>query len=212
MGTGTNGRLDMRTAGWAVLLLAAAATACERRADVPPAQPTEGVAGTQVQEPQPGVAAGAPQDTIDVQLQGRDGQPAGVARLVHRDDGVEVHIRVSGLTPNQEHGFHVHETGTCETPGFQSAGGHFAPHGRQHGFQNPQGPHAGDLPNLRANAQGSVDTMVVAQNIRVRAAGPESVIREQGAALVVHANPDDYRTDPSGNSGDRIMCGVVRPR
>jgi superoxide dismutase, Cu-Zn family len=195
----------------ALLAVLAATMACERRPDVPPAQPMEGAGagGVQQADPQPGVTPGAPVDTISVSLINSDGAPAGTALLTHDDGGVRVAIRVTGLAPG-EHGFHVHETGICEPPSFETAGGHFAPHGRQHGLQNPQGPHAGDMPNLRVGADGTADTVFVAPNITLRANQPHSVVREGGAALVVHADPDDHVTDPSGNSGDRIACGVIR--
>lgn len=186
--------------------------ACERRADVPPGQPTEGVmpdlpaAGAE-----PGPAPGPPTDSVQVEFVDREGRPVGAGLVVHREDGAEVTVRVSGLTPGAEHGFHVHERGLCGPPDFSSAGGHFNPHGRQHGFQNPAGPHAGDLPNLRANAEGVADTTFLATNVRLRAGAPESLVREGGVALMVHARPDDYRTDPSGESGDRIACAVLRP-
>jgi superoxide dismutase, Cu-Zn family len=197
--------------GMAVVFMALAVVACERRADVPPAQPMEGAApDAPVMPAEQGIAPGAPGNGMAVQMIGPDGQPVGGARLEETANGVLISIRVTGLQANQEHGFHIHENGQCDAPDFQSAGGHFAPHGRQHGFENPQGPHAGDLPNLRAGQDGVADTSFVAPNVRLTAAVSEGLLRPGGTALVVHARPDDYRTDPSGESGARIACGVIR--
>jgi superoxide dismutase, Cu-Zn family len=173
-----------------------------------------GAPGTLDQTPetqqQQAATPGAPAGGVTVELQGRDGQSMGGARLEPEGDGVRVSIRVTGLTPNQEHGLHFHAVGRCEGPTFESAGGHFAPHGRQHGSENPQGPHAGDLPNLRANAEGVADTSFVTNTVRLASGVEQGLFQQGGTALVVHAQPDDYRTDPSGNSGDRIACGVIR--
>jgi superoxide dismutase, Cu-Zn family len=198
--------------GVVTVVLAASLTACERRADTPPAQPMEGVPETPVVPPEAGTAPGAPiaAGGVIVELVGSDGQSAGGARLEETAEGVLVSIRVSGLQPDSEHGLHFHENGQCDPPDFQSAGGHFAPHGRQHGLDNPAGPHAGDLPNIRANQQGVADTSFVAPNVRLTASVTEGLLRPGGTALVVHAGADDYRTDPSGESGARIACGVVR--
>jgi superoxide dismutase, Cu-Zn family len=201
----------------AVLAAGVILVACERRADVPPAQPMEGEAEMTPLPPEPGVAPGAggtpaPMGGHVVELIDRQGQSAGGARLEQEGNGVRVSVRVSGLTPNQEHGLHFHETGRCDPPSFESAGGHFAPMGRQHGFENPQGPHAGDLPNLRANAEGVADTTFVVTTVSLTQNVQNSLIDADGTALIVHARPDDYRTDPSGNSGDRIACGVVMGR
>jgi superoxide dismutase, Cu-Zn family len=191
----------------AVLLLTAA---CERRADVPPAQPMEGAAEQPVLPPEQGVAPGAPAGGFIVELLNASGENVGGARLEPEGDGVRVSVRVSGLTPNQEHGIHFHNVGRCDPPDFQSAGPHFNPAGTQHGLENPAGPHAGDMPNLRANAQGVADTTFVTTAVRLMTGVDNSLLREGGASLVLHAQRDDQRTDPSGNSGDRIACGVIR--
>jgi Cu-Zn family superoxide dismutase len=119
-------------------------------------------------------------------------------------DGADVRIRgrVSGLTPNQEHGFHVHEKGDCSSGDGMSAGGHFNPTGKPHG--PPDGEHhAGDLPALRADASGNA---VVDARVRGLAGGPSDYA---GKALIVHKSADDYTTQPTGNSGARIACGVI---
>jgi superoxide dismutase, Cu-Zn family len=198
------------------LLLSAGLAACGRPADSPAdesgAPPMPAAADAAVgapADPGDGIAPGVAEGGAVVELVDRNGQRVGGARLEDTAQGVRISIRVTGLSEG-EHGLHFHEAGRCDPPDFQSAGGHFAPHGRQHGFENPAGPHAGDLPNLRANAQGVADTSFVAAAVRLNATQAEGLLRQGGTALVVHARRDDYRTDPSGDSGDRIACGVVR--
>jgi superoxide dismutase, Cu-Zn family len=199
-----------------ILWLSAGVAACGRPADAPadesraPAAPeAAGAADVAPADPGAGIAPGVAEGGAVVELVDRNGRRTGGARLEDTPQGVRISIRVTGLSEG-EHGLHFHEAGRCDPPDFQSAGGHFAPHGRQHGFENPAGPHAGDLPNLRANAQGIADTSFVAASVRLNATQPEGLLRQGGTALVVHARRDDYRTDPSGDSGDRIACGVVR--
>jgi Cu-Zn family superoxide dismutase len=134
----------------------------------------------------------------------------GLAAFAEVDGQGQLGISVSGLSPGQ-HGIHLHENGTCTAPGFESAGGHFNPTSKQHGLLNPEGPHAGDLPNLVVEADGTADTtLTIAANLL--AEGPGSVIGAEQRALVIHADPDDQKTDPSGNSGSRVVCGVVERR
>jgi Cu-Zn family superoxide dismutase len=115
-----------------------------------------------------------------------------------------VHARISGLKPNAEHGFHVHETGSCASTDGTSAGGHFNPDGKPHGPQ-AAAHHAGDLPALKADANGMADARFALTGPTV-ADGPASVV---GRSVVVHAQPDDYSTQPTGNSGARLACGVI---
>ncbi|MBQ0930238.1 superoxide dismutase family protein [Ideonella alba] len=117
------------------------------------------------------------------------------------------HARITGLKPNAEHGFHLHEKGDCSAPDGTSAGGHFNPTGQPHG---PQGAahHAGDMPALKADANGVADVHFHLDGPTI-AAGPASII---GRSVIVHAMPDDYSTQPTGNSGARIACGVIAAR
>jgi Cu-Zn family superoxide dismutase len=120
-----------------------------------------------------------------------------------------VGISIAGLAPGL-HGLHIHESGRCAPPDFASAGGHFNPTVRHHGLQNPEGPHLGDLPNLLVEADGSADTSFSLDPLLLRP-GPLSLLDSAGTALVIHAERDDQRSDPSGGSGDRIACGTITP-
>jgi Cu-Zn family superoxide dismutase len=119
-----------------------------------------------------------------------------------------VRVAVTGYRlPPGGHGLHIHAVGRCDPPDFTSAGGHFNPGGKQHGRSNPAGPHSGDLPNLVVAASGEAGLDITTKAITL-GPGPNSILA-QPTALVVHANPDDDRTDPTGNSGGRIACGVI---
>jgi superoxide dismutase, Cu-Zn family len=146
------------------------------------------------------LAAGAP-------LKDKDGKDVGAATLIQTDEGVRIVVTGYRLPPGA-HGLHIHAVGLCEPPEFTSAAGHFNPGGKQHGRQNPAGPHAGDLPNLvvAASGEGSVDVTTKAVTL---GPGPTSLFGEKGTSIVIHAGPDDEKTDPAGNSGPRIACGVV---
>jgi superoxide dismutase, Cu-Zn family len=149
-------------------------------------------------------------DARNVTVRDAEGRTVGTALLTPERDGVRVVLSVSGLPPGP-HGVHVHERGRCEGPDFQSAGAHFDPQGRQHGLSNPAGPHAGDLPNLEVGADGRGALTALARGATLTGTGPASLGRPGGTALVIHAGPDDQVTDPSGNSGARIACGVIVP-
>lgn len=134
------------------------------------------------------------------------GLPGGTVQLLASGSQVNISIAVVGLSPGV-HGVHLHMTGSCDAPDFTSAGGHLNPQNHQHGIENPLGAHLGDLPNLTV---GSTGTGTVSATLRGTS---EEVLARifdaDGTAVVVHAGPDDYRTDPSGNSGGRIACGVL---
>ena len=134
-----------------------------------------------------------------------DGRPAGRAELVASGDEIRLHLTAAGL-PAGAHGAHLHTTGRCEAPGFTTAGGHLKPAGHQHGTDNPAGPHLGDLPNLIVKDDGTGELTVPVSV--ARADFEARVFDADGTAIVIHAGPDDYKTDPSGNSGGRIACGV----
>lgn len=141
------------------------------------------------------------------EIRDAQGNPIGVVRLREIEGGVELSGTLRGLPPGA-HGFHIHETGLCEPPAFESAGGHFNPGGAQHGFDQAGGPHAGDLRNLEASEDGTVALSAIDSLVTLRE-GPGALLDEDGSALVIHRDPDDYRSQPSGASGDRIACGVI---
>ncbi|MEX1183711.1 MAG: superoxide dismutase family protein [Gemmatimonadota bacterium] len=184
-----------------VLCVLIAATACERAEDVPELQ-----ADSAALQDQPAVeGAGA---VLVVAMRNANGDSVGAAVLRGREGGVDITLTASGLPPG-EHGFHIHETGACEPPAFESAGAHFSPEAREHGAENPNGPHAGDLPNVLVGAAGNAQATAVAQNVNLLRGDSASLLDADGSALVLHAGPDDYATDPDGNSGAGIACGVV---
>lgn len=139
-------------------------------------------------------------------------EPGG--RLVARStateigDGVRIRIEAAGLARGT-YGAHIHTTGRCDPPGFESAGGHWNPTNRRHGSQDPQGQHKGDLPNLMVGSTGQGSLEYTIPGVQLTG-GATDMLDADGAALVIHAGADDYRTDPSGNSGARIACGVFR--
>ena len=133
---------------------------------------------------------------------------AGSVRFSEAAGGVRAHVELTGLAPNSEHGFHVHDKGDCSTPDAASAGGHFNPDGSAHGRAGAMAHHAGDLPSLRADAAGKVRIDLELRGLTL-APGPTSIV---GRSVVVHRDADDYTTQPSGNSGPRTGCGVIAQR
>ncbi|SFR98815.1 superoxide dismutase family protein [Sphingomonas jatrophae] len=132
------------------------------------------------------------------------GAARGTARLFQADGGLRLVYDGTGL-PASVHGIHIHTTGRCDAPDFTTAGGHWNPTQRKHGTESPEGPHGGDMPNLTAAADGTTSFTSMLTGATV-----PGMLDADGAALLVHATADDYRTDPSGNSGARIACGVIR--
>ena len=128
--------------------------------------------------------------------------------MLRQEDGrVRIVVQAGGLTPGR-HGVHVHAVGQCEPPTFQSAGDHFNPLGKKHGLENPEGAHGGDLPDLEADASGRTEYVAVTDRLTL-GTGPASIFDTDGSAVVIHEKPDDQRTDPSGNSGERMLCGLL---
>src|SRR5205814_35083 len=150
---------------------------------------------------------GTAEHTAVAELKNSSGQPAGIATFTQVPGAVRVVIEAKGLPPGP-HGVHIHEVGKCEGPQFTTAGGHFNPEKKQHGTLNPQGAHAGDLPNLTIAADGTGRLETTSDRISLTS-GAKSVFDADGSAVVVHAGPDDFKTDPTGNSGGRVACGVI---
>jgi len=140
-------------------------------------------------------------------LKDKDGKDVGSATLTQTRAGVLIALSVTGL-PAGEHAFHVHGTGKCEPP-FTSAGGHFNPDKRKHGMMAPDGAHAGDMPNLHIPASGELAVEVLNPAVTLDKGKPNSLFGPEGTALIVHAGKDDYKTDPTGEAGGRIACGLV---
>ncbi len=146
--------------------------------------------------------------SASAQLQPTTGNTtSGSASFTQVGDKVHLVANVTGLTPGQEHGFHVHEAGDCSSGDGMSAKGHFNPYGKPHGSPASAERHAGDMPALRADAGGNarIDTTLDVMSVKP---GPASVV---GRGLIVHASPDDYKTHPTGNAGARLACGVINP-
>lgn len=135
------------------------------------------------------------------------GAAIGTIEIEEEEDGVDLEGHLTGL-PTGTHGIHIHENGTCTPPDFESAGAHYNPTSREHGFENAAGPHAGDLRNIEVGADRAAHVDLEAEAVTIRR-GPRTLLDANGAALVIHATADDYRTNPSGNSGARIACGVI---
>jgi len=156
-----------------------------------------------------GCSMAASGERASSELKDKNGKIVGRATFREEPDGVLVRLEVQGLTPGL-HAVHVHAVGKCEGPAFASAGGHFNPAQKKHGFKSPDGPHAGDLPNMLVAKDGSGRFEALTDAITLRP-GPTSVFDSDGSAIVVHAASDDDMTDPAGNSGDRVACGVIVP-
>lgn len=157
----------------------------------------------------PGTDAQQP-DTVVVELTGADGAAVGRAELVQTPGhGVLVHLRLEGLEPGV-HALHIHETGRCEAPAFTSAGGHYAPRGRAHGVLDESGMHAGDLLNLHVPDDGRLEVEQRAADVTMREGAEGTLFDQDGSAVVLHAGADDYRSQPAGDAGERIACGVIR--
>ena len=148
-------------------------------------------------------------DAQTVTLNGADNQEAGTAKLLQIPNGVLVRLTLTKATPGT-HAFHVHAVGKCEGPEFTSAGGHFNPTNKKHGLLSQEGPHAGDLPNVVVPDSGAVTVETVIPHVTLKA-GDHTLADADGSALVLHTGADDYSTDPTGNAGGRLACGVVAP-
>lgn len=143
-------------------------------------------------------------DKASAVLKDAQGKEVGSATLTALPNGVLIGLDLTAL-PAGEHALHIHAVGTCEPPDFKSAGGHFNPEEDKHGLMNPAGPHAGDMPNIQVPDSGKLQIEVLNQMVHLG----DGLLDKDGSALVIHTGADDYKTDPAGNTGDRIACGVI---
>jgi Cu-Zn family superoxide dismutase len=156
----------------------------------------------------PALAAPAAPAPATAELKSADGADVGTVVLTQTRSGVRLKLRLKALPPG-EHAVHVHAVGKCEPP-FTSAGPHFNPAQKKHGLRSPDGHHAGDMSNITVGTNGTLTLTIVNKDITLEKGKPNSVFQDAGTAIVVHANKDDYMTDPAGNAGDRIACGVIK--
>lgn len=157
--------------------------------------------------------ASSPVERLETVVIDGEGQQIGTLLVQTAEPGVRLTLSVTGLEPG-EHAVHFHESGRCDPPDFQSAGGHYNPHSARHGMpdmdEDPQDPdhHVGDMLNQQVDEQGRLEAELV-NHVATLDDGPNTLLDEDGSALVIHAGPDDYESQPSGNSGDRIACAVI---
>jgi superoxide dismutase, Cu-Zn family len=199
----------MKTMKWMTSLLLAGTLASGCGPERDPAvesemgeSPGEGI-GADATEAQNATVARPAADHTEVQMVTVDGEVIGSAVVEDEGDGVNILVNFAGLEPGT-YAFHIHENAACDPPDFESAGGHFDRNDRAHGFQDPEGPHDGDLPNLVVEEDGTARVEIF--NARVTLSDLRS---GGGTSLVLHAEADDYITDPAGDAGNRIACGII---
>lgn len=146
--------------------------------------------------------------SVEAPIVNTEGESIGEVSFVEAKDGVTITIDAEGFTPGIK-AVHIHETGVCKPPDFKSAGGHFNPKQKEHGFDNPKGFHLGDLPNIEVDAEGKLSAQLTTAELTLKSGAENSILDDDGSALVIHENADDYKTNPAGNAGDRIACAAI---
>jgi Cu-Zn family superoxide dismutase len=154
-------------------------------------------------------AAGADRKSATAELKDAKGQTVGTVKLKEGKNAVELTAKVTNLPPGM-HAIHVHTAGKCEAPDFKTAGGHFNPENKKHGLENPEGHHAGDMPNFVIADNGKGAYKGTLKGVTLSGNGANSLFHEGGTAVVIHEKEDDMKTDPTGNAGARIACGPVQ--
>ena len=153
--------------------------------------------------------SGEQREAIVSPLLNTEGKEIGEVTLVQETEGVMINVQAEDLPPGT-HGIHIHETGVCTPPDFNSAGEHFNPTGKEHGFDNPKGFHLGDLPNIEVAEDGKVSMKMTTGEISLKKGMENSILDKDGSAIVIHEKADDYKTDPAGDSGARIACAAIK--
>lgn len=146
--------------------------------------------------------------SAEAEIRDGSGRVVGSAVFTPTPKGIAAVVEVSRMAPGI-HGIHIHAAGICEPPDFKTAGGHFNPHAKKHGLKSAEGAHSGDLPNLEVGPKGNGKLTATLSSATLGVGDPASLLGPNGSSIVIHAKADDEMTDPSGNSGDRIACGVI---
>lgn len=150
----------------------------------------------------------SPHSTVAIaHLTNAKGEKVGTATITEDREGVRISIEASKLPPGQ-HGIHFHEVGNCSLPDFKAAGSHYGSADREHGLKNPKGPHTGDLPNVHVSEDGTLKAKIITKTVTLKK-GKNSLLKPEGTAIVIHQGSDDQKSNPAGQSGGRIVCGVV---
>ncbi len=155
------------------------------------------------------MAADAARKTATAEVKDAKGQKVGEVKFKEVKGGVAMSAKVTGL-PAGPHAIHIHEKGSCEAPDFKSAGGHFNPAHKKHGLQNPEGHHAGDMPNLTVAANGKGTFKTTIEGVTLKGDGDTSLFHAGGTAVVIHEKADDMKSDPAGAAGSRLACGAIQ--
>ena len=191
---------------FALMTASALALAACSKGEAPPIENGDVAMGNGAGDAGDNAMAGVP---VSFALTGGDGATRGSVTIAEDPAGLTINVSARGL-PVGAHGIHLHEKGLCEGPKFASAGGHWNPAAKKHGRDNPAGAHLGDLANLEVGADGSASVSIPIEGVTT-ASGANMLADADGTAIVIHAKADDYKTDPSGDSGDRVACAVLAP-